>query len=213
MKFSVLATSEELTETLRNPNRTEPNPPGKKRRIDLMKSKPTRRGFLQKSAAATLAVPLLSSLEEYALAAQPAGASGPTPAQAPKGTLPTGKIGNVKMSRLICGGNLISGYAHSRDLIYVSELLKTYFTDEKIMETWALSEANGINTMIFNPSDKHAVEVYRKYRARGGKIQFLAQLAPPKNDLATCIKEAVDAGAVGALLVGNLCDADRKSIV
>ncbi len=162
---------------------------------------------MKKSAAATLAVPLLNSLEEYALAAQAAGASAPPPAQAPTAILPTGKIGNVKMSRLICGGNLISGYAHSRDLIYVSELLKTYFTDEKIMETWALSEANGINTMIFNPSDKHAVEVYRKYRARGGKIQFLAQLAPPKNDLATCIKEAVDAGAVGALLVGNYGDA------
>lgn len=162
---------------------------------------------MKKSAAATLAAPLLSSLEEYALATQAVEASTPTRAQAPTATLPTGKIGNVKISRLICGGNLISGYAHSRDLIYVSELLKTYFTDEKIMETWALSETHGINTMIFNPTDKHAVEVYRKYRARGGKIQFLAQLAPPKNDLATCIKESVDAGAVGALLVGNYGDA------
>ena len=172
-----------------------------------MKSIPTRRSFLKKSAAATLAVPLLTSLEEYTLAAQTAGSPPPVSTPSSKATLPTGSIGKVKMSRLICGGNLISGYAHSRDLMYVSNLLKAYFTEEKIMETWALSEAHGINTMIFNPTDKQAVEVYRKYRARGGKIQFLAQLAPPKNDLATCIKESVDAGAVGALLVGNYGDA------
>jgi hypothetical protein len=118
-----------------------------------------------------------------------------------------GTIGKVRMSRLICGGNLISGYAHSRDLIYVSKLLTAYFTEAKIMEAWALCEQHGINTMIFNPSARPALATYRKYRAQGGKIQCLAQLDPPKNDLATQIKEAVDIGAVGALLVGNYGDA------
>jgi len=45
--------------------------------------------------------------------------------------LPAGKIGNVTISRLICGGNLVSGYAHSRDLIYVSPLLKPLFHGRK----------------------------------------------------------------------------------
>ncbi len=163
---------------------------------------------MKTTAAVSLAAPLLTSLEEYALAAQSAGpSSAPAPAAPVRAPLPTGTIGQVKMSRLICGGNLISGYAHSRDLIYVSDLLKAYFNEEKIMETWSLSEANGINTMILNPSDKRAVEVYRKYRARGGKIQFLAQLAPAKTEMAACIREAVDAGAIGGLLVGNYSDA------
>ena len=52
------------------------------------------------------------------------------------------------MSRLICGGNLISGFAHSRDLIYVSRLLKEYFTDEKVFQTLSICEAHGINTAI-----------------------------------------------------------------
>ena len=58
----------------------------------------------------------------------------------PKATLPTGMIGKVKISRLICGGNLITGYAHSRDLIYVSPLLKAYFTHGRSPED---REGNG----------------------------------------------------------------------
>ena len=33
--------------------------------------------------------------------------------------MPMGKIGKLQVSRLICGGNLISGFAHSRDLVLV----------------------------------------------------------------------------------------------
>ena len=179
-----------------------------------MKQKPllqpdsSRRIFLKKSAAAALALPLVRSLEEYALAAQQADASSSTPAPpTAKATLPTGKIGPVVISRVICGGNLINGFAHSRDLLYVSPLLKHYFSDEKIMETWAICEQHGINTMILSPADTRAVSIYTKYRARGGRIQYLAQVGPDKKDLETPVKEAKDAGAVGAFLLGNLGDA------
>ena len=87
--------------------------------------------------------------------------------------LPTGKIGKVTISRLICGGNLIGGWAHSRDLIYVSSLLKQYFTDEKICDTLEICEENGINTINAGTS---SLPVLRKYwDERGGKIQWLAQ--------------------------------------
>jgi hypothetical protein len=92
-------------------------------------------------------------------------------------------------------------------LLYVSKLLKAYFTEAKVMETWAVSEQQGINTMIFHPSDEAALKIYRKYRVQGGRIQLLAQLDPPKNDLTTLIQRSADAGAVGALLVGNYGDA------
>lgn len=170
----------------------------------------SRRSFLKKSAAVTLAAPLINSVEEYVLHAQEAGA-GATPKSvavpSSKATLPTGTIGKVKISRIICGGNLISGYAHSRDLIYVSRLLKAYFTEEKIMETWALSEEHGVNTMIFGPDDRQAVEIYKKYKARGGKIQYLAQMSPQEERIKENIKEALDIGAVGVVLCGNYGDA------
>ncbi len=171
-----------------------------------MKHNPTRRTFLKGSAAAaTLAVPFVRSLEEYALATQE---SAPVKAAvAPGAAMPMGVIGNVHISRLVCGGNLISGYAHSRDLMYVSPLLNHYFTDEKILETWAISEAQGVNTMILNPTDTRASALYEKHRARGGRIQYLAQLSPSKDDVKTSVKQAKDAGAIGAFLLGNLGDA------
>ncbi len=42
-----------------------------------------------------------------------------------KGTLPKGKIGEHEISRLVLGGNLIGGWAHSRDLIYVPSLVQS----------------------------------------------------------------------------------------
>lgn len=168
-----------------------------------------RRCFLRKSltlTAAAASASALFSMEERALFAKEQG--GPAPAAGPSSGLRVahGKIGSVSISRLICGGNLISGYAHGRDLIYLSRWLRKYFTDEKIMETWALCEERGINTMIAFPGDPRAIAIYEKYRAQGGKIQYLAQLNPDVKDLKTSVKQAKDAGATGAFLLGNLGD-------
>ncbi|MBM4029375.1 MAG: twin-arginine translocation signal domain-containing protein, partial [Planctomycetes bacterium] len=111
-----------------------------------------RRDFLKKSLAGTAAGAVTLSLEEQILLAQlqkkPAShVAGILPANRGQdsldtsgtaGSLPTGQLGKLKVTRLIVGGNLTSGNAHSRDLIYVSGLLRQYFTDEKIFETWTL---------------------------------------------------------------------------
>jgi hypothetical protein len=142
------------------------------------------------------------SLEERILLAQ---IEKPTqlPAQSVKG-LPAGKIGNVTISRIICGGNLIGGFAHSRDLTYVSSLMKQYFTDEKIIETLQLCEENGINTIITGTG---SAELLKKYwDERGGKIQWLAQCVATTDDLTADVKKALDSGAAGAFLIGNVSD-------
>jgi hypothetical protein len=172
-----------------------------------MKAKSSRRFFLKRSAAVTLSAPIIMSMEEYALAEQAKAAAPPQTPAPSRGTMAMGAIGNIKISRLICGGNLISGFAHSRDLIYVSPLLTHYFTDEKILQTWALCEEHGVNTMILFPADKRAAGLYEKYRSSGGRIQYLAQISPGKDDLKTPVKQAKDSGAVGAFLLGNLSDA------
>ncbi len=48
-----------------------------------------------------------------------------------KGELPFGKILDKQVSRVIAGGNLIGGWSHARDLIYVSKLFKAYNTENK----------------------------------------------------------------------------------
>ena len=121
-----------------------------------------------------------------------------------EGKIPTGKIKNVMISRIICGGNLISGFAHARDLIYVSSFLKKYFTDEKVIETLWLCEACGMNTAILR-CDDDTIRILNKYWKRGGKIQWLAQTYPKENDLSN-IQKAIDNGAIGAFVMGNIAD-------
>lgn len=166
----------------------------------------SRRRFLSGSLASSVAASAVMSVEEHRLLARGASAAAVPSTPGPLSDRWFGRIGSVKVSRLICGGNLISGYAHSRDLIYVSTLLKHYFTDERVMDTWALCEAHGINTMVAYPGDPHCIDVYRKYRARGGKIQYLAQISPEPKNLGAAVRGAVDAGAVGAFLVGYVGD-------
>jgi hypothetical protein len=113
-----------------------------------------------------------------------ARAADPAPPAA-KDALGKGKIGKLQVSRVLLGGNLLTHYTHSRDLQYVYNLAAHYNTDEKIMETLAVAEANGINTVsMHNPP--HPVSVLRRYRKeRGGKIQWIiCPTAPVEPDMA-----------------------------
>ena len=70
-----------------------------------------RRSFLKKGIAAGVSATVAMSLEEKALLAGTKKQFGPGVNVTSK-QMPMGKIGNVQISRLICGGNLISGFAH-----------------------------------------------------------------------------------------------------
>ncbi len=120
------------------------------------------------------------------------------------GKVPTGKIKNLEISRMISGGNLIAGFAHARDLIYVSKWIKQYYTDEKVIETLWRYEDAGINSAILR-TDEQTVRILREYWRRGGKIQWLAQTYPKERDLSN-IHMAADNGAVAAFVMGNIAD-------
>ncbi len=165
-----------------------------------------RRSFLKKSIITSTTAALGLSLEEKALLAKEVKKStAPQRENSAKG-LPMGKIGNVKITRLICGGNLISGFAHSRDLTYVSSLLRNYFTDEKVIETLEICEETGINTAILRLDD-HCIGLLKKYwNERGGRIQWIAQIKIKENDLTSEAKKAIDNGAIGAYVHGGVAD-------
>ena len=72
----------------------------------------SRRGFMEQSlwaSGAGLAADL--SLEQPAPQARAGESRRPPAAETPAQDLPTGKIGKLAISRLICGGNLFSGSA------------------------------------------------------------------------------------------------------
>jgi hypothetical protein len=132
-----------------------------------------------------------------------------------KGSIPMGKIKDVPFSKLILGGNLLSGWAHSRDLIYVSQLVKTYHQKEKIFATLLLAEKCGINTLLTNPILCALIDEYWK---RGiGKIQFISDCAGlnyddkgahpmPINDYMDKVKKAINTGAVACYIQGETAD-------
>jgi hypothetical protein len=114
-------------------------------------------------------------------------------------------LGKLSVSRLICGGNLISGFAHSRDLLYVSPLLKHYFTDAKVFETLALCEAHGLNTAILRV-DADTLRILTQYRKeRGGQIQWIAQAKVTETDFSD-LRKAIDHGAVAVYVHGGVGD-------
>ena len=168
-----------------------------------MKKRLDRRNFLKHSLVAGAGASLAMSLEEKALLAQEKTARKKiTPAK----EFPRGKIGNLEISRVICGGNLTSGFAHSRDLIYVSALLKNYFTDEKIFATWQLCEQNGINTAILRMDNQVQRLIYDYWHNEGGNIQWICQAKLPEQDWKADILKAIDNGCDAAYLHGGVAD-------
>lgn len=162
----------------------------------------SRRRFFKTSAAAGAALATLSFEERHLLSMMAQGQN-PAMERSSGNPLPFGVIKNLKISRLFCGGNLIGGWAHSRDLMYVSNLVKAYHTDEKIFETLELAEENGINAILTNPISDRVINAY--WKQRGGAIQWISDCAWGK-DIKEGIKRSVDSGVHAAYVQGGIAD-------
>lgn len=134
-----------------------------------------------------------------------------------KGTLPTGMLGNMETSKLILGGNLLSGYVHSRDLIYVSSLVLNYHQKDRIFRTLMLAEQSGVNTLLSNPV---VMPLMKEYWNEGyGKIQFITDCAGLDysdyengvkamdfQEYMDLVKRAIDDGASSCYIQGETAD-------
>jgi len=119
-----------------------------------------------------------------------------------KGPMPKARIGSLELSRIFLGGNLIGGWAHSRDLMYVSDLVCAYHTDRKVFETFHLAECCGMNTILTNPRLCRVITDY--WRKEGGKIQFISDCA--MGGLLEGARVSMDAGAHGCYAQGGIMD-------
>lgn len=161
-----------------------------------------------------------------AAAALGAGSSSAQDATAPPkkaGTsdgLPTGKIKDLEISRMLLGGNLLTHYTHSRDLKYVYNLTAHYNTEEKMLETLALAEENGINTLSIHVVPE-AMKLLQKHRKRGGKMQWIicptAKIEGKLEAYKQQVKELVDNGTDAIYLWGVRSDVlaaqDRMDLI
>ena len=167
-----------------------------------MSDKTDRRCFLARGIAGAAGVgAAFGSIEEKILlgatqdASVQTAASKPPKTDIPPGSLPCGKIGKLSISRLVMGGNLIGGWAHSRDLMYASKLFKSYNNEAKIFETLELAQACGINTIQIDPRAWGTVLKYNQ--ARTTKMQTIpcVSLFTEKTKMNDEVKLRVDQGA------------------
>ena len=200
----------------------------------------SRRQFLHRSTVAGAALSGLAALPPTPGAAAadtraPDGVSAPTriypAAEAPPpagkpvapGEMPCGRIGRLTLSRIISGGNILSGWCHQRDLLYVRRLAEAYLTPAKQHATLQLLEESGVNAIMIDLDQLPIIQAYK--RQRGGKIQTLVSVRqdwgdwdrPRLSDLKTQIRRAIDQGADTLFLHGGYCDrlvkANRPELV
>lgn len=119
-----------------------------------------------------------------------------------KGKVPTAALGNMQLSRMILGGNLIGGWAHARDLIYASDLVKAYHDDGRVFATLQMAEQAGINTLLTSPRLCRVITDY--WRKEGGKIQFISDCS--NGTLMEGVQQSIDAGAHACYVQGGISD-------
>ena len=99
------------------------------------------------------------------LAAQQLVSAGPPAAEK---KMPQVQIGKHTISRLICGNNPFGAGSHLS--VFVNKEMKSYYTPEQVIATLRRCEGAGINTW---QSSGGYLDLYHRYLAEGGKMQFL----------------------------------------
>jgi len=84
--------------------------------------------------------------------------------------LPTIRLGENSITRLIAGSNPISGYSYMGPIL--DRHMQEYFTPERIVEFLWTCEREGINTHQFSRPEQMG-DVFRKLRERGSKMKFI----------------------------------------
>lgn len=92
-------------------------------------------------------------------------------------TMPTIKLGDLEVSRLILGSNPFFGFAHKPD--DTGKRMRAYYTEERIMATLDEAADHGI-TAVWTPCYDHWIRLWDRYQERGGKLRIWIGQPDPK---------------------------------
>ena len=108
-------------------------------------------------------------------------------------------IKGLDFSKIIMGGNLIGGWAHGRDLLYTDDLVKAYHTRDKIIATFKMGEACGINAYLGHHSHIGIMKDY--WDNADGSMRYIADCSSLDGAL-----HCLDGGASAAYIQGETND-------
>jgi len=109
----------------------------------------------------------------------------------------------VKVSRLIVGGNTVSGTSHLNKKLDAE--MEDYFTFSNIKKMLFRCKEFGINTMQLR-GDKHIMRLIREFRLEGGNMNWIAQSAPEMGSFDANIKQMAAYKPAMIYLHGNVTD-------
>lgn len=93
-------------------------------------------------------------------------------------TMPTIKLGDRSITRLVAGANPLSGYSYLGP--HVDRQMKEYFTPEQVVEFLLDCERAGINAHQFSFTPKgDSAGIIRKAREQGSKLHFFCLAKNP----------------------------------
>jgi hypothetical protein len=148
----------------------------------------TRRDFLHQAAGIAAA----SALTATAATAEPAAKSN---------SLPTIKLGEHSVTRLVVGGNPVYGYSHFNKLL--SQHMSTWHTPEKVVDLLKRCEQAGINTWQNSYAERTLQDVDR-VREAGVKFNWLCLGKPDWDQNPDRIADAAKRKPIGIAPHGAL---------
>jgi len=116
--------------------------------------------------------------------------------------VPMVPFGKHRVSRIIVGGNPVSGNSHLNNQL--SREMVDYFTSANIKRMLRDCETAGINTWQAR-GDKHILRILHEYRQEGGTIQWIGQTATEIN-FDRNLREMVGESPIGIYHHGLLTD-------
>jgi len=152
----------------------------------------TRRDFLKAAGLATSLGVLAQAATAEDKAAAPAAS-----------LLPTVKLGQHSITRLIIGGNPMYGYSHFNKLL--SQHQATWHTPERVVELLKRAEAVGINTWQNSYAERRLQDLAR-FREAGGKMNWLCLGNPDWEQHPERIDDAAKHKPVGIAPHGALAE-------
>jgi hypothetical protein len=155
-----------------------------------------RREFLAQLSVAAAGPALAFAKSGQAKEAPPAASDTPAP------LLPTIRLGEHQVSRMVAGSNPISGYSYLGPLM--DRHMLEYFTPERIVEFLWNCERAGINTHQFSDPQKMAGPI-RTLRERGSKMKFICLYSSEERN--TAIDQVIrDTGPIAIVHHGGVTD-------
>ena len=132
------------------------------------------------------------------------------------GALPSIRLGNLAVSRLILGSNPFFGFAHKPD--GTGKRMQEFYSEERVMTVLDEAAAHGI-TAVWTPCYDRWISLWNRYREGGGKLKIWIGQPDVRGDenmraaIAACARNGGRAICIQGERIDGEVRADRWNVV